>query len=168
MALRCMSHVLYRQTSVNFFNKKYQAGIRALSLYSCILAARQFNTMASKYIPVEKGTPNSTDYRVYFSEYWQYQLCAFISCPFFFSLFSFCSSFSPLFRSLSHKWIVSHISERAKKHTEKRQKTHIFYLSSNSKHCTPRIVLSTIQCAFHWLLHKDVSHTTESWKKIQI
>ncbi|XP_055312670.1 inorganic pyrophosphatase [Sitodiplosis mosellana] len=66
MALRCMTHVLYRQTSVNFF-KKYPAGVRTLSLHSCNLAAIRSNTMASQYIPVEKGTPNSTDYRVYFT-----------------------------------------------------------------------------------------------------
>lgn len=124
MALRCMTHVLYRQTSVNFFNKKFQAGIRALSLYSCILAARQFTTMASNYIPVEKGTPNSTDYRIYFSEYWQYQLCVHLIflVNFFFS-FVRSSLFAHDFRSLSQ------MREREREWEQKiakRQKTHIF------------------------------------------
>lgn len=71
MALRYMSHVLYRQSSANFF-KKYQAGVRVLSSHNSInFASKRLITMASQYIPVEKGTPNSTNYRVYYSKFVQ-------------------------------------------------------------------------------------------------
>lgn len=81
MALRCMTHVLYRQSSVNFI-KKYQAGIRSVSSNSIKLVSIRSNTMATQYIPVEKGTPNSPNYRVYYSKYWQCSVTIFFFISF--------------------------------------------------------------------------------------
>lgn len=69
MALRHMSHVLHRTTASLI---RCETGIRKIPLnYSNRTFVRSI-TMASEYVAVEKGTPNSTNYRIFFSEYFYF------------------------------------------------------------------------------------------------
>lgn len=66
MALRHISHVLHR-TTASFC--RLEAGIRRNPVISNYRTYVRSVKMASEYVAVEKGTPNSTNFRVFFSEY---------------------------------------------------------------------------------------------------
>lgn len=82
------------------------------------------------------------------------------------SVFFFCCSshfllviFATVSLTITYKWIDM-ANERTSRENNiaRRAKDPYFYLSSNSNHR----VSYCQQCALHWLLHKNVSHSTES------
>lgn len=72
MALRHISHVLHR-TTASFI--RLDAGIRRNPLICSYRTYVRSVKMASEYVAVEKGTPNSANFRVFFSEYILCILC---------------------------------------------------------------------------------------------
>lgn len=65
-ALRCLTSLLHRKSSLHYL-KKSELTYRQFFAFSTNQSSLRSIAMASKFVAVEKGTPNSTNFRVFFT-----------------------------------------------------------------------------------------------------